>query len=67
MEPPPPLFLDSNGQLMNFDAPAPGVPEGELVQGVAVDFKEEGGGKGKDKKKADDNDEEPQIHAAQAP
>ena len=58
---PPPIFLDKSGALMNMENPVIEAPQGEIVQGVAMDIAEEGGGKGKDKA---DQDEEPQISAA---
>lgn len=37
VEPPPPIFYDSMGQLMNMEAPVVGVPDGEVVQGENMD------------------------------
>ena len=41
MEPAPPLFLDENGQPLSISAPESQVPEGEIIQGEAIDTIEE--------------------------
>ena len=37
VEPPPPIFIDHMGQIMNMDAPVIGAPDGEIVQGENMD------------------------------
>jgi len=61
IEPPPPLFLDVNGQPLNMDAPVITAPEGDLVQGIVMDVASENE---KQKKGKDVQDEEPQVSAA---
>ena len=34
---PPPIFKDTNGNIMSMEAPVIGAPEGECVQGTAMD------------------------------
>ena len=41
VETPPPLFYDCNGVLMNSEVPQAGVPEGEIVQGEAMDIEDD--------------------------
>lgn len=50
VNPPPPIFIDANGQLMSMSNPVIGAPEGEIVQGVAMDIPEDKESKGKDQK-----------------
>ena len=57
VELPPPIFLDHNGQLLSMDAPVIGAPEGECIQGTAMDV----GATDKTKKGEDD---EPSVGPA---
>ena len=41
IEPPPPIFLDVNGNPLGMDAPIISAPEGEVVAGEAMDLGEE--------------------------
>ena len=62
VEPPPPVFLDVNGNLLGMDAPVIAAPEGEIVQGEAMDLGEE---KESRAKKGDpDMDDEPEVSGA---
>ena len=61
IEPPPPLFLDVNGQPLNMDAPVIAAPEGDVIQGIVMDVASENE---KQKKGKDVQDEEPQVSAA---
>ena len=62
VEPPPPIFLDHMGQIMNMDAPVIGAPEGEVVQGENMDVASEN----EKVKKGQDQaaEEEPQVSGA---
>lgn len=42
MEVAPPFFLDANGQPLDMSAPVSQVPDGEIVQGEAMDVTDEG-------------------------
>lgn len=58
VEPPPPIFLDVNGQVMNLENPVIMAPEGEIVQGEAIAIAEEDKkGKAKEMKEV----EEPEV------
>ena len=57
VEPPPPLFLDTNGNPLNMENPVIEAPQGEVVQGVAMD----GGEDGKEAKTKADPDAEPEV------
>ena len=37
VELPPPIFKDHNGDIMSMEAPVIGAPEGECIQGTAMD------------------------------
>lgn len=54
---PPPIFLDANGAIMELENPVIGAPQGEVIQGEAMDINEEKGAKDKE---LDDN-EKPQA------
>ena len=61
LNPPPPIFIDVMGNMMNFENPIISVPEGQVVEGVSMDLTEEGGAKkGKDL----DDDSEPVVSTA---
>ena len=54
--PPPPIFVDTSGQLMEFEAPDVGAPE-NVVQGEAMDMEDgEAETKGIDEKMVSEND-----------
>ena len=57
VEPPPPIFLDVNGNLLGMENPVNALPEGEVFQGEAMDLEEEKEGKGK----KGDPEEEPVV------
>ncbi len=59
---PAPIFLDANGVMMQMESPVIGAPEGEIIQGTAMDIGEEKDEKGKGE---NEQDEDPQISAAQ--
>ena len=61
VEMPPPIFKDHNGDIMSMEAPVIGAPEGECIQGTAMDV----GATDKQSKEDKQQEEEPQIHAAQ--
>lgn len=58
---PAPIFLDANGDMMQMENPVIGAPEGEIIQGTAMDIGEEKNNKGKDETEQDEN---PQVSAA---
>ena len=62
MEPPPPIFLDVNGLPIGMDAPQIGAPEGEIVQGEAMDLGEEK--ESRSKKGDPEVDDEPEVSGA---
>ena len=41
VEPAAPLFIDHNGELMDIENPAIDQPDGEVIQGEAMDVNEE--------------------------
>ena len=57
-----PIFLDTNGNILQMENPVIEAPQGEVVQGVAMYIGEEKGAKGKDV--AEQEDEEPKTGAA---
>ena len=62
IEPPPPLFLDTAGNPIQMENPVIEAPQGEVVQGTAVDI----GQDDKGKKGKDVVEEEPTVGQAQA-
>ena len=60
VEPPPPIFLDVHGNPLGMDAPVIGAPEGEVVQGEAMDLGEEK----ESRSKKGDPEEEPEVEGA---
>ena len=60
---PPPIFLDAMGQLMNMENPVIEAPQGEIIQGEAMDIPEEKGSKGKNQDEEVD-EEQPVVSAA---
>lgn len=56
VEPPPPIFLDVNGNPLGMENPLIAQPEGEIVQGEAMDLGEEKESRGK---KGDPEEEDP--------
>ena len=55
VELPPPIFKDHNGDVMSMDAPVIGAPEGECIQGTAMDV----GATDKQSKEDKQQEEEP--------
>ena len=64
IEPPPPIFLDVNGNLLSMDAPVIAAPEGEIVQGQAMDVTAENEKMKKGKDVVPDQEEEPHVSGA---
>jgi len=64
VEPPPPLFLDVNGQMLSMENPVISQPAGAIVQGEAMDVTSEN----EKQKKGKDQpaEEEPTVHGAAA-
>ena len=62
VEPPPPLFLDTNGNPLQMENPVIEAPQGEIVQGVAMDVGDDA--KGKKNKNDPDAEEEPTVGPA---
>ena len=60
VEPPPPIFLDVHGNPLGMDAPVIGAPEGEVVQGEAMDLGEEK----ESRSKKGDPEEQPEVEGA---
>ena len=56
VETPPPIFLDTNGQMMTMENPVISAPEGEIISGVAMDIPEDKSAKGKDQKEEEEDD-----------
>ena len=64
VEPPPPIFLDTNGNLLSMEAPVINAPEGEIIQGEAMDLGEEK--ESRSKKGDPEVDDEPEVSGAVA-
>lgn len=63
---PPPIFMDINGQIMNMEQPVQGAPQGEIIQGEAMDLgkEKEAEKEGKGKKQDEEVDDEPMVGPA---
>ena len=58
LSPPPPIFLDTMGNILNMDNPVIEAPQGQVIAGEAMEIEDSKGSKKEDK------DEEPQIGPA---
>ncbi len=61
---PAPIFLDANGDMMQMENPMIGAPEGEIIQGTAMDIGEEKDAKDKGEEEPE-QDQNQEVSAAQ--
>lgn len=64
VNPPPPIFLDTAGNLMSMENPVIEAPQGDVIQGTAMDIGEEKDAKGKDQVEVDEQQDDAKAAAA---